>query len=180
MSPEGPDISTRDINPRSLSLHSHPPHDICGHEEQDKETPAVTTRDFAPQPVLTQATGEDLDDLIAELEEEDGKVPDPEEPTSATGLDRAIDPQLLMTDRTKGLTDVEVVAARRKYGWNRLKLQKPSHLQKFFQMFVGPVQFVMEVSTLPYKTNAFDLAAGANPNLRTGCRSLGCWSAGLD
>lgn len=147
MSSEGPDISTRDLDQRSLSLHSHPPDDICGNEEQDKETPPVTTRDFASQPVLTQVAEEDLDELIAKLEEEDGKAPDPEELKADTCPGRLTDPQLLQTNRNQGLTDTEVIAARRKYGWNRLKLQKPSHLTKFFNMFVGPVQFVMEVST---------------------------------
>lgn len=163
MSSEGPDISTRDLDPRSLSLHSHPPDDICGNEEQDKETSPVTTQDFASQPALNQVAEDDLDELIAELEKEDGKAPDLEELEAETCLERPIDPLLLQTNRSQGLTDTEVIAARRKYGWNRLKLQKPSHLKKFFNMFVGPVQFVMEVSTHPRRTNG--LAARANPRL---------------
>lgn len=154
MSPEGRDISTEDLDPRSLSLHSHPPSDICGHEEQEKGSPAAGTREIAAQSDSTQVDEDDLDDLIAELEEDDGKAPDLEEVDTTASLERPIDPQLLLTNRTRGLSDTEVIAARRKYGWNRLKLQKPSHLKKFFQMFVGPVQFVMEVSTnLPYSQN---------------------------
>ena len=89
-----------------------------------------------------------LDALIAELEDEDGKEPDPEVLTIGPGADRPIPNTLLQTNLTTGLTDFEVITMRRKYGWNRLHEQKRSNIVKFLKLFVGSVQFVMEVSTL--------------------------------
>lgn len=155
MPSEGPDTSARGIDPRSLSLHSHPPDDICGREEQVKDgTSAVVTRDFATQDIILPDTEDSLDDLITELEKEDGKEPDPEELSIAPGTERPTDPDLLLTDHNQGLADVEVVAARRRYGWNRMKEERQSNIVKFFMLFVGPVQFVMEVSTRCHPANA--------------------------
>lgn len=125
---------------RSLALHSHPPNDTCGKKD---ETLVKDEEDF---PVIAE---DSLDALIAELEDEDGKEPDPEVLTIGPGADRPIPAILLETNLTTGLTDVEVIALRRKYGWNRLNEQKRSNIVKFFKLFVGSVQFVMEVSTLP-------------------------------
>lgn len=153
MSVEGPGISTTGIDPRRFLLHSHAPNDICGREEQDKENPpAVVARDVVPQDESPQKAEQTLESLIAELVEEDGNEPDPEEVAAVT--ERPIDPNLLLTDHARGLTDTEVLAARRKYGWNRMKEERQSKWAKFFMMFVGPVQFVMEVSTHPHSANA--------------------------
>ncbi|KAJ5670739.1 Proton-exporting ATPase [Penicillium maclennaniae] len=73
-------------------------------------------------------TEDSLDALIAELEDEDGKS--------------------LTRNLTTGLTDFEVIAMRRKYGWNRLNEQKRSNIVKFLKLFVGSVQFVMEIAAL--------------------------------
>lgn len=139
--------------PKSLALHSHPPDDTCGKKEETlvKEEEGLSTVD------------EDrLDALIAELEEEDGKEPDPEVLTIGPGADRPIPAILLETSLTTGLTDVEVTGLRRKYGWNRLNEQKKSNIVKFFKLFVGSVQFVMEVSTLPHTAVAISSAGKAN------------------
>ena len=123
---------------RSLALHSHPPNDTCGKKD---ETLVKDEED------LTVIAEDSLDALIAELEDEDGKEPDPEVLTIGPGADRPIPAILLETNLTTGLTDVKVIALRRKYGWNRLNEQKRSNIVKFFKLFVGSVQFVMEVST---------------------------------
>jgi hypothetical protein len=149
--------------PKSLALHSHPPDDTCGKKEETlvKEEEGLPTVD------------EDrLDALIAELEEEDGKEPDPEVLTIGPGADRPIPAILLETSLTTGLTDVEVTGLRRKYGWNRLNEQKKSNLVKFFKLFVGSVQFVMEVSTLPHTAVAISSAGKLTMML---CRLLLSW-----
>ncbi|KAJ5103877.1 hypothetical protein N7532_004406 [Penicillium argentinense] len=99
---------------------------------------------------------ENLDLLIEELEAEDGKEKDPEVLTinTGTGPERKAVTALLQTDPLQGLGESEVIIARRKYGWNRLKEQKKNHLVKFLKLFFGPVQFVMEAAVL--------LAAGLN------------------
>ena len=48
-----------------------------------------------------------------------------------------------------GLTEQEVQARRRKYGLNQMKEEKENLILKFFSYFVGPIQFVMEVSIDP-------------------------------
>lgn len=128
------------MDPRHLSLHSHSPDDTCGrNNEEDK--------DDRPLPP-SQDPDEDLDTLIAELEKEDGKEPDPETLTIHPSAERPIPPSLLATDRNTGLTDQEVLTARRKYGWNRMKEQSQNQIVKFLKFFVGSVQTVMEVSSL--------------------------------
>lgn len=181
MPSEEPDISARGLNPRSLSLHSHPPDDICGLEEQDKDgTSAVVTRDFATQGVILPDVEDTLDDLIAELETEDGKEPDPEALSLAPGAERPTDPDLLLTDHNLGLSDVEVVTARRKYGWNSMKEERQSNIVKFCMLFVGPVQFVMEVSTVITQQMQLSLQGVTDPRAKLDCRTSGCWSGGLD
>lgn len=155
---------------RSLALHSHPPNDTCGKKD---ETLVKDEEDF---PVIAENS---LDALIAELEDEDGKEPDPEVLTIGPGADRPIPAILLETNLTTGLTDVEVIALRRKYGWNRLNEQKRSNIVKFFKLFVGSVQFVMEVSTFPLTAVQPDLQ-GKLTMVFIDCRSAGRWLTRLD
>lgn len=119
--------------PQTAALHSHPV-DETGQEIKDQ---LFITR---------QETIVTIDALITELEHEDGKEPDPEVVTIGPGPDRVIDPTLLQTNLSIGLTDDEVLSSRRKYGWNSLKDERRSLLVKFLMLFVGPVQCVMEVS----------------------------------
>ncbi|KAJ5239416.1 plasma membrane ATPase [Penicillium chermesinum] len=98
--------------------------------------------------ITRQETTSTIDALITELEEEDGKEPDPEVVTIGPGTDRVTDPCLLKTDLSMGLTDEEVLSSRRKFGWNSLKEERCSPILKFVMLFIGPVQFVMELSTL--------------------------------
>ncbi|CAI7604878.1 unnamed protein product [Penicillium pancosmium] len=94
-----------------------------------------------------------LDLLIQELELQDGGEKEPDVLSIYTGTETFKDddttaPCPFDTDPGHGLTDAEVLAARRKHGWNRMKEQKKRHLLKFLGLFVGPVQFVMEVAAI--------------------------------
>lgn len=109
-------------------------------QEKDLAVPLVKSE--------KDADAESLDLLIEELEEQDGKEKDPEILTICTGTGTVAGregPNPSDTDPEHGLTDAEVLFARRRYGWNRLKEQKKRHIVKFLMLFVGPVQFVMEV-----------------------------------
>jgi H+-transporting ATPase len=55
-----------------------------------------------------------------------------------------------MTDTRTGLTNAEVISRRKKYGLNQMKEDKENLILKFLMYFVGPIQFVMEVSKLPF------------------------------
>jgi H+-transporting ATPase len=92
---------------------------------------------------------EDVDALIEELESQDGNVDDDDEGGDEVGGARPVPEELLQTDTRQGLTDADVLARRRKYGLNQMKEEKENLILKFFGYFVGPIQFVMEVSISP-------------------------------
>lgn len=127
------------IDPRELALHSHPVGDNCGQEEKD--LPANSRVE----------TEESLDALIAELEDEDGKEPDPEVLSIAPGTEQPVPAAILATNPVLGLNNEEVEQARAKYGWNQLKQESKNNLFKFLMLFVGPVQVVMEVCSRPHQ-----------------------------
>lgn len=158
------------FDPRNMSLSSHPLGHTSDQEDKDDELLApVTTATSAPpdgpiavnpleieldnlapeatapEYTLSEDTADDIDLLIAGLEEEDGKEPEVEVVSIAGGTGPGYQADLLNTDINMGLDDAQVIAARRKYGRNCLKEQRQSHLIKFLKLFVGPVQFVMEV-----------------------------------
>lgn len=90
---------------------------------------------------------EDIDALIEDLESEDGHAfEEEEEETSPSTGGRVVPEDMLQTDSRLGLTESEVVARRRKYGLNQMKEEKENLVLKFLGFFVGPIQFVMEVS----------------------------------
>lgn len=90
---------------------------------------------------------EDIDALIEDLESEDGHAfEEEEEETSPSTGARVVPEDMLQTDSRLGLTESEVIARRRKYGLNQMKEEKENLLLKFLGFFVGPIQFVMEVS----------------------------------
>lgn len=157
------------MDPRALALHSHPVGDNCGQEGKDL-------------PIISQKeTGESLDALIALLEEEDGKDPDPEvlTVTVAPGTREPIPPAILATDPTQGLNDTQVMDARRKFGMNQMKPENKNHFAKFWKLFLGPVQFVMEVCILTSRFNAFDFRH-RSPIGVLGLSASCCRSEGLD
>ncbi|KAJ5924402.1 hypothetical protein N7466_008589 [Penicillium verhagenii] len=127
---------TQDIDSQALGLEHSPVDDDCGVEV--KELPLITRLE----------TEDDLDFLIRELEEEDGKDPDPEALTIDPRNDIHSPSPFLSTDLRTGLSEVEVEASRRKYGWNILEEERESQLIKFLMLFIGPVQCVMEIAAL--------------------------------
>lgn len=90
---------------------------------------------------------EDMDALIEDLESEDGHAGlDEEEEEGTPGGGRTVPEDMLQTDSRVGLTESEVTTRRRKYGLNQMKEEKENLILKFLGYFVGPIQFVMEVS----------------------------------
>ncbi|KAJ5115275.1 proton ATPase [Penicillium alfredii] len=160
------------MDTRRLALRSHPPNDNCG--EEDKEVIVISQNEAHDHndPNLHREvndhdrtgghaenndhdegneqteTNESLEALILDLEADDGEEKDPEVLTIGPGEERPVAPQLLQTSLSLGLTDIEVINRRKKYGWNRLKEEKRNLFIKFFNFFVGPVQFVMEGAAL--------------------------------
>lgn len=90
---------------------------------------------------------EDLDQLIHELESVDQDVEE-EEPSDAYGQ-TAVPEEMLQTDVRAGLTEPEAAQRRRKYGLNQMNEKRQNLFLKFLMYFVGPIQFVMEVRTIP-------------------------------
>ena len=88
---------------------------------------------------------EDLDMLIEELESMDGDEQAEAEMETIGGL-RTVPEELLQTDTRVGLVEPEVVQRRKKYGLNQMKEERENLFLKFLGYFVGPIQFVMEVS----------------------------------
>lgn len=92
---------------------------------------------------------EDMDALIDELESQDGgAVQEEEEEDVGAGDAPPVPEELLTTDTRMGLTENEVSQRRKKYGLNQMKEEKENLVLKFLGYFVGPIQFVMEVSFL--------------------------------
>lgn len=97
---------------------------------------------------------EDMDALIDELESHDGHEDD-DKSEGHDAMNNAIHPvpeAFLATDTRLGLTEVEVLAHRKKFGWNQMKEEKENLILKFLGYFIGPIQFVMEVRVLLYMT----------------------------
>jgi len=99
-------------------------------------------------PVDEEEEDEDIDALIEELESQDANIDPEEEETVQPGGARTIPEELLQTSTRTGLTAAEVQTRRKKYGLNRMKEEKENLVLKFLGFFVGPIQFVMEVSWL--------------------------------
>ena len=92
---------------------------------------------------------EDIDAIIADLESLDGHDAQAEEEEEvAAGEERPIAEEFLQTDTRHGLTENEVTTRRKKFGLNQMKEEKENLILKFLGYFVGPIQFVMEVSNI--------------------------------
>jgi H+-transporting ATPase len=90
-----------------------------------------------------------MDALIDELESQDGHAEEEEEGDAANpSTGRVVPEDQLQTDTRLGLTEQEVLARRKKYGMNQMKEEKENLILKFLGYFIGPIQFVMEVSQL--------------------------------
>jgi H+-transporting ATPase len=117
-------------------------------QQHQQQAPAAQ----APKKVAAEGDDEDedIDALIEDLESQDGHDAfDEEEEEGTPGGGRTVPEEMLQTDSRVGLTESEVVARRRKYGLNQMKEEKENLILKFFSYFIGPIQFVMEVSFVP-------------------------------
>lgn len=112
-----------------------------------QEAPPATAPPKAA-PVEEEEEDEDMDALIEDLESQDGHDVFEEEEETQPGGGRVVPEDMLQTDPRVGLTDAEVVNRRRKYGLNQMKEEKENLVLKFLGFFIGPIQFVMEVSLL--------------------------------
>lgn len=117
----------------------------------------------------------DMDALIEDLESNSGDVIDEETEVEAGGP-KPVPEELLQTELTIGLSDEQVIQRRKKYGLNQMKEEKVNHFLKFLGYFVGPIQFVMEVSpdtNLPCRGGRI---VGSH-DTAIGCRDISCWAS---
>jgi magnesium-transporting ATPase (P-type) len=115
---------------------------------------------------------EDMDALIEELESQDAAI-DEEEEEAQPGGARTVPEELLQTSTRDGLTSTEVLQRRKKYGLNQMKEEKENLILKFLGFFVGPIQFVMEVSCTYFETCHLSHAAiGMAKTMLTSTRLL--------
>ncbi|KAJ5721857.1 ATPase P-type K/Mg/Cd/Cu/Zn/Na/Ca/Na/H-transporter [Penicillium malachiteum] len=125
-----------EVDEQALALASHPSGDDCGAETKELSV------------ISRQETDANLDVLIAELEEEDGRDPEPKTLTVGSNADKDASSEDQDTDPSTGLDDARVEALRRTHGWNTLKEEHQNNFVKFLLLFVGPVQGVMQVAAI--------------------------------
>ena len=134
-------------NVPSGHFESAPPHDPekTGHLEETQHPVAPVAAPVKKESDEDDEADEDMDALIDELESQDGAQEEEEEVVEAGGA-RPVPEEMLNTDTRQGLSESEVTARRKKYGLNQMKEEKENLILKFLGYFVGPIQFVMEVS----------------------------------
>lgn len=115
-------------------------------EQQHQEKQLPPTEAEGGTNVAEEDEDEDIDALIEELESQDANQDAEEEDTAQPGGAKPVPEELLQTDPRMGLTNEEIDRRRKKYGLNQMKEEKENLLLKFLSYFVGPIQFVMEVS----------------------------------
>ena len=119
---------------RSSPDKSDPQVQVSVHDVPVDEKPDVM---FTPRRASRKEKDDDDEEeaLDAELEAE----------IETVAGTRSVPEELLQTDTCVGLIEPEVVARRKKYGLNQMRVEKENLLLKFLGYFVGPIQFVMEV-----------------------------------
>lgn len=115
-------------------------------DEKRAQPPTEAVPPKKDAPAEEEEEDEDIDALIEDLESEDGHAFEEEEEETNPATGRIVPEDMLQTDSRLGLTESEVVARRRKYGLNQMKEEKENLVLKFLGFFIGPIQFVMEVS----------------------------------
>lgn len=95
--------------------------------------------------VSTDGSEESFNSLIEDLQEDCWDDPT-EISVGPPGAPTQVPEALLQTNHMTGLSELEVVARRRRYGLNEMSEHKNSPLMKVLSFFVGPIEFVMEVS----------------------------------
>ena len=133
--------------PNHLGTSLPPPH-FDGHNDSEKHAlPAVAALKPHEFPQDEEEEDEDIDALIDDLESQDGQEEELIEDEVGVGETPPISEDFLNTSRRTGLTDAEVLVRRKKFGMNQMKEEKDNLILKFLGYFVGPIQFVMEVSS---------------------------------
>ena len=99
---------------------------------------------------------EEFEKLLQEIDSDDEDEDKSEKEDLGLEAPTSAPNHLLQTDVIHGLSESEVKDRRSTYGFNQLKEQKRSHVKEFFMFFVGPIQFVMEVSLCPPSTMMSD------------------------
>ena len=89
---------------------------------------------------------EEFEKLLEEIESDDEDEDKSEKEDVGLESLTSVPDHLLQTDVDRGLSESEVKDRRSTYGLNQLKEHKRSHIKQFLSFFVGPIQFVMEVS----------------------------------
>ena len=92
---------------------------------------------------------EEFDKLLEEIESDDEDEDKSEKDELGLESQTNVPENLLHTDVKRGLSESEVKERRSTYGLNQLKEHRRSHVKEFFMFFVGPIQFVMEVTLEP-------------------------------
>lgn len=90
---------------------------------------------------------DNIDSLIEELESHNGHMEEEQDADDVSSSCHHVPLEDLRTNTRTGLTDTEVATRRKKYGLNQMRKEEKQHpVVKFLMFFVGPIQFVMEVS----------------------------------
>ena len=105
-------------------------------------------REEVVKPVMSDDEEEDIDQLIEDLQSNQGLDEEDEDEDLAPGSARPVPEELLQTDPSYGLTSDEVSRRRKKYGLNQMSEANESMILKFVMFFVGPIQFVMEAAAI--------------------------------
>jgi H+-transporting ATPase len=156
----------------------------AGANTPDRLGTQIPQGDFEKQPISEKPKPqeeddediEDIDALIDDLESQDGNEVLEEESVAAGASARPVPEDLLQTDTRTGLTSAEVEQRRKKYGLNQMKEEKENLVLKFLMYFVGPIQFVMEVSFSQLSTYWLGILKLIES---TGCCCPCCRSSGL-
>ena len=130
-----------DVQPRGFQIDQMP----------TSQEPLPQTRPNMPSAVPAPIDAvQNFNALLASLESDDGEEEQsPGDEVPLVGEARLVPDVMLQTSHNRGLDDAEVFSRRKRFGWNRLKEEKRSHIKGFFMFFVGPIQFVMLVSLNP-------------------------------
>lgn len=116
-----------------------------------------------------------IDTLIEELESHNGQMEKEQDADDESGSCHHVPLEDLRTNTRTGLTDTEVNIRKKKYGLNQMRKEEKQHpIVKFLMYFVGPIQFVMEVSCERCPCKMFV----ANCDV-LGCCGSGGWSSRL-
>ncbi|KAH8147234.1 uncharacterized protein LAJ45_08712 [Morchella importuna] len=125
-------------------IGTHIPSSGIGSEKHD----AIDEKNPEGTP-LDDEEDEDIDQLIDDLESQDGHEEIEDDNDAVPGSSaRPVPEDLLQTDTRTGLTSAEVDQRRKKYGLNQMKEEKENLILKFLMYFVGPIQFVMEAAAI--------------------------------